>query len=392
MSFGVSDGRRLRVQRRPRRTGCSRSARTSSRPGFTAWSPTSCASTATRARCWHSAARAHRSGTGSTRAATRAPFVERLIVPQASAVWSADPRQMWTFPARFLVEFFDNHGMLGFAKRPQWRTIPGGSRALRGRVITADRCPAPARHPGPRRSRATRTASRDAGDGRSASTRSSSPTHSDQALTDARRRDRPRARAPAARSRTSPTRRSCTRDPRLLPRRRGAWASWNYHLLAGADRDATVTYHMNRLQALTRRPRVLRDAQPRGGDRSRRRCCARISYAHPVFTARRRARAGAPRRDQRPPPHALRRRLLALGVPRGRRRQRRARRRALRGDACETSTPGRSATGASRCASTSSGTGSRWPTPTSTHGPARVLSRRRGGRGRSAGAGRDAGS
>ena len=37
-------------------------------------------------------------------------------MPQASAVWSADPRQMWTFPARFLVEFFANHGMLGFAQ------------------------------------------------------------------------------------------------------------------------------------------------------------------------------------------------------------------------------------------------------------------------------------
>src|SRR5436309_15453131 len=55
------------------------------------------------------------------------PFIERLIVPQASAVWSADPRQMWSFPARFLVEFFDNHGMLGFTGRPQWRTVVGGS-------------------------------------------------------------------------------------------------------------------------------------------------------------------------------------------------------------------------------------------------------------------------
>ena len=97
-----------------------------------------------------------RSGTGWTRATTRKPFVERLIVPQASAVWSADPRQMWTFPARFLVEFFDNHGMLGFAKRPQWRTIVGGSRSyvdaitasLRMRLAT----------PVTGRSRATRTA------------------------------------------------------------------------------------------------------------------------------------------------------------------------------------------------------------------------------------------
>jgi uncharacterized protein len=44
-------------------------------------------------------------------------FVERLIVPQASAVWSADPAQMWSLPARFLVEFFDSHGMLGFRRR-----------------------------------------------------------------------------------------------------------------------------------------------------------------------------------------------------------------------------------------------------------------------------------
>ena len=54
-------------------------------------------------------------------------FIERLIVPQASAVWSAAPRQMWSFPARFLVEFFDNHGMLSFRDRPAWRTVRGGS-------------------------------------------------------------------------------------------------------------------------------------------------------------------------------------------------------------------------------------------------------------------------
>ena len=58
-------------------------------------------------------------------------FVERLIVPQASAVWSADPRQMWTFPARFLAEFFDHHGMLGFRDRPRWRTIQRRLEALR---------------------------------------------------------------------------------------------------------------------------------------------------------------------------------------------------------------------------------------------------------------------
>ena len=45
-------------------------------------------------------------------------FVERLIVPQASAVWSADPEQLSAFPASFLAEFLDNHGSLQIFGRP----------------------------------------------------------------------------------------------------------------------------------------------------------------------------------------------------------------------------------------------------------------------------------
>jgi predicted NAD/FAD-binding protein len=55
-------------------------------------------------------------------------FVDRLIVPQASAVWSADPGQMWAFPASIMAEFFGNHGMCGLRDRPRRRTVEGGSR------------------------------------------------------------------------------------------------------------------------------------------------------------------------------------------------------------------------------------------------------------------------
>src|SRR6201996_2795697 len=63
-------------------------------------------------------------------------FIDRLIVPQASAVWSADPGQMWSFPASFMAEFFDNHGMYSLRDRPTWRTVRGGSRSYL-EVITA---------------------------------------------------------------------------------------------------------------------------------------------------------------------------------------------------------------------------------------------------------------
>ena len=62
-------------------------------------------------------------------------FVERLIVPQASAVWSADPRSMWEFPASMLAEFFANHGMFGRSDRPTWMTVKGGSKTYVDAIV-----------------------------------------------------------------------------------------------------------------------------------------------------------------------------------------------------------------------------------------------------------------
>ena len=68
-------------------------------------------------------------------------FIEHYIVPMGSAVWSADPRRLLEFPARFFIRFFHNHGMLSVNRRPQWRVIRGGSRAYVARLIApfADR-------------------------------------------------------------------------------------------------------------------------------------------------------------------------------------------------------------------------------------------------------------
>ena len=83
---------------------------------------------------------------------------------------------------------------------------------------------------------------------------------------------------------------------------------------------------MNHLQSPRRRPAVLRDAQPHGRDRAR----ARHPRRSPTRIRSSRATAMAaqapPRGDQRRVAHALLRRLLALGLSRGRRRQRATRR------------------------------------------------------------------
>jgi len=211
-------------------------------------------------------------------------FVERLIVPQASAVWSADPRQMWSFPARFLAEFFDNHGMLGLRGRPRWRTIVGGS----ARYVEA--LTAPWRE---RLRLSTPVHSLERHDdhvlvrpARGEPERFDEvvlATHSDQALeilTDASEREREILGALPY----QPNEAVLHTDVRMLPRRRRAWASWNYHLLKESHGPATVTYHMNRLQSL-RAERELCVTLNRTEAIDPACVIRKIQYAHPVYTA-----------------------------------------------------------------------------------------------------------
>ena len=210
-------------------------------------------------------------------------FIERLIVPQASAVWSAAPRQMWSFPARFFAEFFDNHGMLSVRGRPRWRTVRGGSaryvealtRPFSHRLRLRTPVQEVTRHHDhvlvkPRGGEAERF------------DEVVLATHSDQALAllaDASGREREILGAIPY----QPNEAVLHTDARMLPRRRRAWASWNYHLLPEPKPASTVTYHMNRLQSL-RAEREFCVTLNHSERIDPARVIRRISYAHPVYT------------------------------------------------------------------------------------------------------------
>ena len=83
-------------------------------------------------------------------------------------------------------------------------------------------------------------------------------------------------------------------DRALLPRRRRAWASWNYHLLPEPTGMTTVTYHMNRLQALDAdREFCVTLNRTEAIDPAK--ILRTISLRAPGLHARGRARAGPPR-------------------------------------------------------------------------------------------------
>jgi predicted NAD/FAD-binding protein len=211
------------------------------------------------------------------------PFIERLIVPQAAAVWSADPEQMWNFPARFMVEFFDHHGMLGFTGRPRWRTIRGGSHNYVRALIA------------PWRDRLQLNAPAQAIERFDDRVQIRTPgmcetfdhvvlaTHSDQALqllgsgaTGTERRVL--GAIPYQRNEAV-----LHTDVKLLPRRRRAWASWNYHLLSEPTGRVAVTYDLNRLQALSASDQFCVTLN-RTEAIDPTKIIRKIDYAHPVYT------------------------------------------------------------------------------------------------------------
>jgi len=214
-------------------------------------------------------------------------FVERLIVPQVSAVWSADPRQMDSFPVRFMAEFFANHGMLGFRDRPRWSTITGGSARYVDALIAPFR-----EHL--RLSTAVRSITRHADDveltaddGRGGNDAVSFDhvviaTHSDQALallSDPSSQERRLLGAIPYQHNEA----VLHTDSTLLPRRRAARAAWNFHLLREPKPLSTVTYYMNHLQRL-RSERDYCVTLNRTEAIDPEQVIRTISYSHPLYT------------------------------------------------------------------------------------------------------------
>lgn len=62
-------------------------------------------------------------------------FLHRFLVPMSSAVWSTPHEKMLEFPIKTLVRFFFNHGFMGLNTQHQWKTVKGGSREYRDKLI-----------------------------------------------------------------------------------------------------------------------------------------------------------------------------------------------------------------------------------------------------------------
>ncbi len=211
-------------------------------------------------------------------------FRDWHLYPMAAAIWSQPMQEIGAMPAATLIRFFKAHGLFLFTGRPRWRTVSGGSRryveriaaAVSGRVVTATPIlKVERRRPG--------IVLTDEAGGRHDFDAVVIAAHADQALAMLADPD-PEEKAVLGAFSYRPNLGILHEDPALMPRRRRAWASWNFMAPEGGDGPQGVTYWMNRLQALPTSRQVFLSLNPPFEPRADR-ILGRFHYSHPVFDA-----------------------------------------------------------------------------------------------------------
>ena len=212
-------------------------------------------------------------------------FRDSYLVPMTSAIWSTPPDEMLNFPAHTLLRFLHNHGLLGVRTQHQWRTVKGGSRQYRDKLLAPFRervrCGCPVRAVEPLE---TGVRIRLADDRTSTFDRVVVATHADRALAMIAQPDRRQKRilGSFAYSRNRITLHS---DAAVMPRHRRAWASWNYRIdpLPDGRHRASTHYWMNSLQHLrTKNPWFV---SVNGADLvDREKVLSEFTFNHPMFS------------------------------------------------------------------------------------------------------------
>jgi uncharacterized protein len=211
-------------------------------------------------------------------------FIAHYAVPVVSCVWSAGRDTALMYPARYLFQFLDRHGMLRVTGSPQWYSVVGGSRSYVERLAfrLGDIRAAHAVTDVTRREDGVEL--RDVTGQTTRVDRVVIATHADQALgllTDP-------SDAEVSTLKQFGYSQNVTvlhTDGAILPNAPDARASWNYTMMSCArlDEPAVVTYWMNRLQALESNDSLLVTLNDRGRiDPDR--VAAVMHYEHPVYT------------------------------------------------------------------------------------------------------------
>ena len=215
-------------------------------------------------------------------------FINYFIIPMGAAIWSTPANKVLDMPAYFFIKFFYNHGMLEVVNRPKWWVIKNGSKSYIEKITLGFKNKILLSNPVKKVLRKNNKIIIN-----SYSKKNDTPheeefdsvifaTHSDQALDmlhDSSSQEKDiLGSIPYQKNEVL-----LHTDSSVLPRRKLAWASWNYQLDSDPEKPVVLTYNMNILQSIECDETfcvTLNNQQLVDKDK----VLKKIIYHHPLFT------------------------------------------------------------------------------------------------------------
>ena len=205
-----------------------------------------------------------------------------------AAIWSCPTGVFAEFPIRFIAEFYKNHGLLNVGDRPTWRVIKGGSQTYVRALICGFEDRIRLNSPVLKVQRTKQSVQVSTAESNEQFDHVIFACHSDQALriigSDSTKVEQevlsefPYSRNTAV----------LHTDTKMLPKRRLAWASWNYRIKQEDRALAGVTYNMSLLQQIES-PHTFCVTLNGDEEIDPTKILQRYVYHHPVFTLNRAA-------------------------------------------------------------------------------------------------------
>ena len=210
-------------------------------------------------------------------------FRHWYLLPMLGCIWSCPTDQMLQFPVATMVRFCHNHGLIQVVNRPQWFTVTGGAKHYVEKLLRH----IPHTHLQTPVKRIERNDS-----GARVFTETGSEVfdavvlacHADQALS-LLAQPTPQEQALLGAIRYPPNKAVLHTDTSVMPKKRLAWAAWNYERATDLGLESSrvcLHYWINRLQPLPFSQDVVVSLNPvRAIDPSK--VLGAYDYAHPVL-------------------------------------------------------------------------------------------------------------
>lgn len=209
------------------------------------------------------------------------PFRNYFLYPMASSIWSTSYAEIKKYPFHKFIEFFDNHGLLNFFSRPQWKTILGGSREYIKKIIQKKNIKKylneQVLHIKKQKTKVTITTSKRV----KTFDYVVFANHSDEVYKILSVSDIPQNPI-FKKIKFQKNLAYLHSDTSLMPSLRKVWSSWNYLREAESEKGITLSYWMNNLQNIKTKVPIIVTLNPQKKPQEEL-TYRKIQYSHPVF-------------------------------------------------------------------------------------------------------------